>query len=101
MKPGMAEFAAEAGLQQLKADVARNEQGTPLVSSIFELARQNSTSPLLAYVNADILLTPEFVSLAKQVFDQAKEFLIVGQRWDLDVKQPMDFNPDWDAALII
>src|SRR5512136_2629590 len=68
---GMAGFSVEVGIQQLKA-VSRNEQGTPLVSSIFEQARQNSTSPVLAYVNADILLTSEFVSLAKQVFDQAK-----------------------------
>lgn len=96
---GMADFAAESGLQQLP-DVSRNDQGTPLVSSIFELARQNSTSSLLAYVNADILLTPEFVSLARQVLGQVREFLIVGQRWDLDVKQALVFNQDWDMRLI-
>ncbi len=56
-EPGMAEFAAESGITQLP-QVARNLQGTPLVSSIFKLARENSSSPMLAYVNADILLTP-------------------------------------------
>ena len=96
---GMADFAAEVGLQQLP-DVARNDQGTPLVSSIFKLAHQNSSSPFLAYVNADILLTPEFVSLARQVVDQAKEFLIVGQRWDLDIRQAVDFSQDWDVRLL-
>jgi hypothetical protein len=96
---GMVDFSAEKGIQGLKA-VSRNEQGTPLVSSIFELARQNTTSPLLAYVNADILLTPEFISLAKLVFDQAQEFLVVGQRWDLAVEQPMEFNPDWHVRLL-
>jgi hypothetical protein len=96
---GMADFAAETGITQLQ-DVACNDQGTPLVSSIFDLARQNSTSPILAYINADILLTPEFVSLTRQVADQAQEFLIVGQRWDLDLKQALDFGPDWDVRLL-
>jgi hypothetical protein len=98
-EPGMAEFAVKVGLQQL-ADVSRNDQGTPLVSSIFELAHQNSSSPLLAYVNADIILTPEFVSLARQVFVQVKEFLVVGQRWDLSVTQALDFNQRWNVRLL-
>jgi hypothetical protein len=96
---GMEEFAAEAGIQQLP-EVSRNEQSTPLVSSIFELALKHSSSPLLAYVNADILLIPEFVSLAKSVFNQVKEFLVVGQRWDLDLNQPLVFNQDWDVRLL-
>lgn len=96
---GMEEFAAEAGIQQL-AEVSRNEHATPLVSSIFELACNYSSSPLLAYLNADILLIPEFVNLAKSVFNQEKEFLIVGQRWDLDLNQPLVFNQDWDVRLL-
>jgi hypothetical protein len=96
---GMHDFAVEAGILQLQ-DVSHNHLGTPLVSSIFELARQNTTSPLLAYVNADILLLPEFVSLAKRVFNQANKFLIVGQRWDLEFKQPLVFNQDWDVRLL-
>ncbi len=96
---GMAEYASEVGVQQL-ADVSCNEYGTPLVSSIFQVARQNSTSPLMAYVNADILLLPGSVELARQVFNQSNEFLIVGQRWDLDVKQALDFTSEWDLRLL-
>ena len=96
---GLADFASEVGLKHFP-EVTRNVRGTPLVSSIFELAHQKSTSPLLAYVNADILLMPEFVSLARLVFDQAKEFLLVGQRWDLDVRQAIEFNPGWDKDLM-
>lgn len=98
-EPGMAEFAAQSGIQQLP-QVARNPQGTPLVSSIFDLARENSASPLLAYLNADILLTPDFVSLARQVAGQRSKFLVVGQRWDLDLRQPLEFDPGWDRRLL-
>ena len=42
---GLAEAAAELGVKHLP-EVARNASGTPLVSSMFDLARQHSTSPL-------------------------------------------------------
>jgi hypothetical protein len=98
-EPGMAEFAVETGLLHLP-DVARNQLGTPLVSSIFSLARQATTAPSLAYVNADILLTPQSLEISRQVYCLAKQFLIVGQRYDLDVQQPLDFNPGWDTQLL-
>lgn len=95
---GLAEATAEIGVRHLSG-VARNAQGTPLVSSIFEMARQASDSALLAYVNADVMLLPEVVEVARQVAGQAEKFLIVGQRWDLDIRQPWDFSPGWDARL--
>jgi hypothetical protein len=95
---GLAETAHEFGVKHL-ADVARNAEGTPLVSSIFSLARQASASPSLVYVNADILLVPDLVEAARQVMSMAKKFLLVGQRWDLDVTVPLDFSGDWSARL--
>ena len=97
-EPGMAEVAAEYGLCRLPG-VACSQGGTPLVSSIFTLARQASQAPLLAYLNADILLLPDFVEAARQVSRLAKSFLIVGQRWDLDVRSLLDFSPGWDGRL--
>ena len=97
-EPGMAAVANEYGLRQLP-DVARSEAGTPLVSSIFDLARQASTAPLLAYLNADILLLPDFVQAARQVSAQVERFLVIGQRWDLDVRNLLDFSPGWESLL--
>ncbi len=95
---GTTEVAEEMHLRHLP-DVECNDQGTPLVSSIFTLGRDSSSSPLLAYANADMLLTPDFVSVARQVSSQLKYFLIVGQRWDLDIRQAVDFSLDWQAWL--
>lgn len=97
-EPGLAGVAAGLGVPQLK-DVARNEAGTPLVSSIFRLARQASQSPLLAYLNADILLLPDFVEAARQISSQLQRFLLIGQRWDLDVRTRLDFSPGWEQRL--
>lgn len=95
---GLAKTAAELGVRQL-SDVKRNTWGTPLVSSIFDLARQNSRSPVLAYLNADILVMPDFVETACHVADQSEDFLIIGRRWDLDVRQELDFDPGWPGRL--
>jgi hypothetical protein len=95
---GLAETAAEIGVRHLP-DVKRNEFGTPLVSSIFRLAIQSSKSPVLAYLNADILVMPDFVTIARQVAEQVDHFLVVGQRWDLDVRNEMDFGPGWPERL--
>lgn len=95
---GLAEFAEEFGLRHIR-DIARNAGGTPLVSDMFEKARQNSDSPLLACVNADILLMPDFLQAAQAAARQARRFLLVGQRWDLDVREPLDFSPGWPERL--
>ncbi|MBN1370767.1 MAG: hypothetical protein JW987_02315 [Anaerolineaceae bacterium] len=95
---GLAEAAAELGARHIP-QVERNANGTPLVSSMFEIARQNSTSPLLGCVNADILLFPDIVDHARRVLELAPRFLMVGQRWDLEVTELLQFGPDWPQAL--
>lgn len=97
-EPGMRETAAEIGVQHIP-QVARNAQGTPLVSSIFNLMRQSSDSPLLLYVNADILLLSDFLIAARRLLEASKAFLGVGQRWDLDIQSRLDFQPGWEVWL--
>jgi hypothetical protein len=95
---GLADVAREYNVKHFP-QVKRNEWNTPLVSSIFSLARQNSNSPLLAYVNADILLLPYVVTRSRQVADKVEKFLIIGRRWDLDVSKYLDFPATWAADL--
>ncbi|MBN1230605.1 MAG: hypothetical protein JXA19_01940 [Anaerolineales bacterium] len=95
---GMAQVAAEYGVKHL-LDVRVSELGTPLISSIFQLARENSTSPLMMYVNADILLFPGIIDTARRLQEQAGEFLLVGQRWDLSIETSIDFSEGWPDRL--
>jgi hypothetical protein len=98
-EPGMAAVAAEYGVHQL-ANVRRNQAGTPLVSSIFDLVRRASPADLLAYINADVILLPDFVESVCQVAEQVSEFLLIGQRWDLDVRRVLEFSNGWDQRLL-
>jgi len=98
---GLAEAASELGAKHM-SNVARNQSGTPLISSMFQLARdagQHSSSELLCIINADMLLMPDFVEAAKQVQKQKNKFVLLGQRWDLDVTQPIEFTQGWGKSL--
>ena len=95
---GLAEAARDLGVKHLP-NVARNESGTPLISSMFQLARENSTSELLCIINADMLLLPDFVEAARQVSRLRKRFVSMSQRWDLDVTEPLDFSSGWEDRL--
>jgi hypothetical protein len=95
---GLAEAADKLGVKHIP-NVTRNDNGTPLISSMFELARKNSASPLLCIINADMLLMPDFVETAKRVVRFKDKFVLISQRWDLDVTQPIDFSTGWENRL--
>ncbi len=97
-EPGIAETARKLNVQHLPK-VTKNHQGTPLISSIFELGRSVNRSPLLAYVNADIILFPDFLDSALKVQEKLDKFLLVGQRYDLEVKQELVFRKGWQVDL--
>jgi len=95
---GLAQEAKALGVTHLP-EVQRNALGTPLLSSIFSLARQTSQSPLMAYINADILIFEDFLQTARQISSALEKFLVVGQRWDLDVNKILKFDGDWQNEL--
>ena len=88
---GLAEAAKELGVKHLP-NVARNESGTPLISSMFQLARENSNSELLCIINADMILMPDFVEAAKQAIKLKDKLVLLSQRWDYDITSPIDFT---------
>lgn len=95
---GVAQAAKELGVAHFK-DVKCNAHGTPLVSSICAVARAASDAPIMAYVNADILLLPETLPIAQNIARQTPDFVLLGQRYDLDVKTAIDFSAGWDEQL--
>jgi len=95
---GMAQVSRELGVTHV-TDVARNDQGTPLLDSVFALARRSASNPILCYVNADILFLDDLLPAARQVASRFPHFLMVGQRWDLDVPEALNFDRGWPEAL--
>jgi len=98
---GLPEAAREMGVKHIP-NVARNESGTPLISSMFQLARdasQRSKSDLLCIINADMILMPDFVESAKQVVKLKDKFVSLSQRWDMDITAQLEFAAGWERQL--
>jgi len=98
---GTAEIAAELGLRH-QPSVRQNELGTPLVSDVFQQAREMANSEILAYVNADLLLLNDFPTAIQKTFCSLPgEFLIIGRRIDLEITELLDFDsPHWREQLL-
>lgn len=97
---GTAEIAEELGLKHI-SDLKTNEFGTFLLDDIFAKARKSASFETMAKVNADNILMSDFLEGVEllQKF-QKPPFLMVGQRWDLDVKELINFEEsDWEEKL--
>src|SRR6266496_1151571 len=111
---GLAEAARELSVRHIP-NVRCNDSGTPLISSMFQLARdasQRSNSDLLCIINADMILMPDFLEAAQACRSrfggrvaggasrpQRDNFVLLSQRWDLDVTQPIEFTEGWQNRL--
>ena len=95
---GLAEVAKELGVKHIP-NVARNEAGVPLISSMFQLARENANSDLLCIINADMILMPDFVEVARRSRMLRDKYVLLSQRWDLDITQPLKFTEGWQNRL--
>lgn len=94
---GIGEASKEFSLKHIP-EIAKNEFGTPLVNDVFEKAQKIAKNKIVAYVNADIILMDDFMEGIGQI--EFEKFLMVGRRWDLDVKDEINFNrDDWQKAL--
>ena len=112
---GLAQAAQELGVRHIP-DVKCNDNGTPLISSMFQLARdasRRSNSDLLCVINTDMILMPDFVEAVMEsrsslapparagvlLEKRQQNFVLLSQRWDLDVTEPLDFSGDWSHRL--
>lgn len=97
-EPGAREVARAFGIEQIR-DVATNEFGTPLLSSVFPLAEERATHDLLCYANADIIFLPGLVTAAARVASELTRFVLVGEAWNLEVTEEISLTDGWDQRL--
>jgi hypothetical protein len=97
-EPGVQE-AAEAHSIRCISSVRRAESGAPSLRSAFDAVQRVARHSILGYLNADILLLDDFLPAVTSVVRQLKRFLIVGQRWDLEVKDLLHTDGAWQADL--
>jgi hypothetical protein len=96
--PGIAEAAAEFGMAHIP-DVAANKKGVPYMDDMFRRTREFTDAHVLAVVNTDILLFPDFVANACLALEALGDFMLVGRRWDMDIVKEIDFDPQTESRL--
>ena len=95
---GLAEAARDLGVKHI-LHVECNASGTPLISSMFQLVRENSNGELLCIINADMILMSDFPEAARQSRRLRDKFVLLSQRWDVDISQPLEFTQGWQGRL--
>jgi len=95
---GVSDVVKEFNIRHVP-EVKINEHNTPLLDSAFSLVRQKASNNILMYVNCDIILTKDVLDLLNML--PQNNFLAVGRRHDLDIKEKIDFTEkDWNKKLI-
>jgi hypothetical protein len=89
--PGVAEAAREHGATHV-GEAATNEYGTPLLDWAFREASTRGSGEFLCYVNADIILLDDFLAAVRRL--PTKPCLAIGQRWNCDIRRPLDLAAD-------
>lgn len=83
---GVEEAASLTGCEYFP-DVECNKHGTPLISSMFDLADGWARHSILCCINADIVLLPDFVPAIKNLL-AFRQFLMIGRRWNWEEGAP-------------
>lgn len=96
---GLAEISLELGVKHIPG-IPRSPSGAPLMDAMFRLARENSQTPLYCIVNADILLFNDLVETARKVAAKREKFVLLGQRWDMELTRNLDFSANWAGNLL-
>jgi len=96
---GAEEIARELGLRH-EPQIERNEFGTNRLDVMFRRAREIARHEVLCYINCDILLMQDFCAAVERMRKAHAQFLMVGRRWDADIRESWDFGREsWEAQL--
>ncbi len=92
-------IAEEFGVECL-TDVATNEFGTQLLSDVFKQAQALAKFDVVAQVNSDIILMNDFLKAIEKIkqWTKGKPFFMIGRRFNINIKEPLEFGPDWERA---
>ncbi|MBD74995.1 MAG: hypothetical protein CMM96_05890 [Rickettsiales bacterium] len=86
-------------------DIELSAYGTPILSDLFNRANQIARFSTLCYINADIILPDNFLSVIQIAQESLRKFLMVGYRWDIENNNVINFfNSEekkrfWDNAI--
>ena len=96
---GVGEAARDLGIHHIP-EVRRNRHGTKFLASMYDQAQDIARHDLLCHINCDILLLDDFLEALRRVSGLPGTFLMAGRRWDVDIREPLNFEQSaWRAQV--
>src|SRR5207248_5330419 len=96
---GGGEIYTELGIRHVP-DAAPGEGERPLLSDMFRRAEALTSNSAMCYLNADIILLPDFSDAVRKVMEWNSRFLLVGRRHSVAVDELIAFDdPGWPSAM--
>ena len=98
---GAAETASELGIRHVPevrhavSDITPATglaTGPKILRSFFDPAQKLARHDTMCYANCDIVLTEDFFPAIERVKENSQRFLMVGRRWDTDVRKEIRFD---------
>jgi hypothetical protein len=86
-EPGIREIALEFNIIHVP-EIRKTQYGTPYLDDVFNQAQQIAHHDVVCYCNSDIIFFNEILEAIKKI--TFKEYLMVGERWDVDITTPID-----------
>jgi hypothetical protein len=96
---GTAEVAQEFEAKHIK-ECETTSHGTPRIDYLFLKGQELASNNLVCYINTDIILTSDFVIAINKLIEYKKDFLVIGQRLDYEIKEPLSLGTDWEKNII-
>jgi hypothetical protein len=87
--PGIREVAQEFGIRHVP-EIRKNEYGTPFLNDVFNQTQRIAHHDIVCYSNADIIFFNNILEAVKKI--PVKDYLMTGERWDVDVTIPLEFS---------
>jgi len=81
-------------------NIKKNIYGSFLINDIFYKIQKEASNNIIMYLSTDILLMKNIIEIIKKINNIFSEYLIIGNRWNIDINEKIDYKTDWEEHLI-
>ena len=95
---GLPEVSRQFGAERI-GDIPCDEEGAPQLDAVFRAVDRAAATEWICYVNADIILLPDFWAATQRAIATLGPSLSVSRRWNLEVPYVLSFGDGWVERL--
>lgn len=91
--------AQKFGCQQIVINRHPKLGGRPQMDSAFRKLQELAQTDVIGFINTDIILVSGVIKTIEQVVEKFEQFLIIGQRHNINIDYSLNFSTGWKKNL--